>query len=195
MVHKELHIRKKEKSHRPAVRPWLTVFLLSLFICASVLGTAAYMQAHSHISNTFTVAVMNLEVDETFKNNEKSDVKVLNQGDVPAYLRAAVAVNWKDEDGNILSSVPAEGEDYNIIMGTDWTKGSDGYWYCKSSVAAGNESPVLIEKCTLGTDEEGKRLSVDILVQGVQAEPSDAVNELWGAAVSDGILTPPNGTE
>ncbi len=195
MVHKELHIRKKEKSHSPAVRPWLTVFLLSLFICASVLGTAAYMQAHSHISNTFTVAVMNLEVDETFENNVKSDVKVLNQGDVPAYLRAAVAVNWKDEDGNILSSVPAEGEDYNIIMGTDWTRGSDGYWYCKSSVAAGNESPVLIEKCTLGTDEEGKRLSVDILVQGVQAEPSDAVNELWGAAVSGGILTPPNGTE
>lgn len=153
------------------------------------------MQAHSRISNTFTVADMNLEVDETFGNNVKSDVKVLNQGDVPAYLRAAVAVSWKDEDGNILSSVPAEGEDYNMVMGDDWARDSDGYWYCKSSVAAGNESPVLIKQCTLNNAEKGKHLSVDILVQGVQAEPPDAVNELWGAIVSDGILIPPEEME
>ena len=147
------------------------------------------MQAHSRISNTFTVADMNLEVDETFDNNVKSDVKVLNRGDVPAYLRAAVAVSWKDEDGNILSSVPAEGKDYNMVMGDDWARGSDGYWYCKSSVADGGESPVLIEECTLKNTEKGKQLSVDILVQGVQAEPPDAVKELWGAAVSeDGTL-------
>lgn len=166
------------------------ICILTLLLLGTVLGGIAYMQAHSHISNTFTVAVMELEVNETFENNVKSDVKVLNQGDVPAYLRAAVAVNRKDADGNILSSVPVENEDYNITMGEGWNKGSDGCWYCNSSVAVGEESPVLIENCILNTAEEGKRLSVDILVQGVQAEPSDAVQELWGATVSDGILTP-----
>lgn len=39
--------------------------------------------------------------------------------------------------------------------------------------------------------ETGKSLSVDILVQGVQAAPETAVRELWGATISaNGTLTP-----
>lgn len=180
--------KQTKKQH---IRTLVLTCVLALLLLGSVLGVIAYMQAHSHISNTFTVAVMKLDINETFNGSEKSDVKVLNQGDVPAYLRAAVVVNWKDGDGNILSPVPEKDEDYNITMGTDWTKGSDGYWYCKNSVAAGSESPVFIEKCERESTDSGKHLSVDILVQGVQAAPLDAVQGLWGATLSaDGTLTP-----
>lgn len=185
----------EKQTRKQHIRNLVLTCVLALLLLGSVLGVIAYMQAHSHISNTFTVAVMKLDIDETFNGSEKTDVKVLNQGDVPAYLRAAVVVNWKDGDGNILASVPVENTDYDMTMGTGWTEGSDGYWYCKSSVAVGDESPVLIENCTPKVIETGKNLSVDILVQGVQAAPLDAVQELWGATVSaDGTLMP-KGTE
>ena len=184
--------KQTKKQH---IRTLVLTCVLALLLLGSVLGVIAYMQAHSHISNTFTVAVMKLDINETFENNVKSDVKVLNQGDVQAYLRAAVVVNWKDGDGNILSPVPEKDKDYSITMGDGWTEGSDDYWYCNSSVAVGDNSPVLIENCTPKVTETGKHLSVDILVQGVQAAPLDAVQELWGATVSaDGTLMP-KGTE
>lgn len=191
MAHKELHIRKKEKSHSPAVRPWLTAFLLSLLVCASVLGTAAYMRAQSHVGNAFTMAELSVEVEETFENNIKENVTVKNTGDVPAYLRAAIVVCWKDNSGNILSDTPALGTDYTMMMGEGWTKGSDGYWYCTAPVAAKAASPILIDKCEPTAATADKSLCVDILAQGVQAEPSEAVNTLWGASVDEnGKLTP-----
>lgn len=178
--------KQTKKQH---IRTLVLTCMLALLLLGSVLGVIAYMQAHSHISNTFTVAVMKLDINETFDGSEKSDVKVLNQGDVPAYLRAAVVVNWKDADGNILLPIPEKDKDYSITMGDGWTRGSDGYWYCKSPVAVEANSPVLIEKCERISIDSGKHLSVDILVQGVQAAPLDAVKELWGATVSaDGTL-------
>lgn len=191
MAHKELLIRKKEKSHSPAVRPWLTAFLLSLLVCASVLGTAAYMRAQSHVGNAFTVAELSVEVEETFENNIKENVTVKNTGDVSAYLRAAVVVCWKDEDGNILSDTPILDTDYTMTMGSSWTLGDDGYWYCTAPVAAKTTSPILIFRCEPTAVTADKHLCVDILAQGVQAEPSEAVNTLWGASVDkNGKLTP-----
>ncbi len=191
MPHKEMHIREKEKSHSPAVRSWLTVVLLSLLVCASAIGTAAYMRAQSHVGNTFTIAELNVEIDESFDKKIKKDVTVKNTGDVPAYIRAAVVVCWKDENGNVLSNTPILETDYTMAMGNGWILGDDGYWYCDEPVAAKSTSPILIVKCEPKTEKEGRQLCVDILAQGVQAEPSEAVNTLWGASVDgDGKLTP-----
>ena len=51
---------------------------------------------------------------------------------------------------------------------------------------------MLIKSCAPeGKGPTGAHLCVDILTQAVQAEPSDAVQELWGATVNpDGALTP-----
>lgn len=191
MPHKEMHIRKKEKSHSPAVRSWLTVVLLSLLVCASAIGTAAYMRAQSHVGNTFTIAELNVEIDESFDKKIKKDVTVKNTGDVPAYIRAAVVVCWKDNSGNVLPDTPALGTDYTMTMGSSWTLGDDGYWYCTAPVAAKSTSPVLIVRCEPTAVAADKHLCVDILAQGVQAEPSEAVSTLWGASVDgDGKLTP-----
>lgn len=167
--------------------------LLLVLLPTTVRGTLAYLQAGSKVENTFTIAKMSVKIDETFENNQKSDVTVKNTGDVPAYLRTALVIYWKDKDGNILSDTPAEGVtgDYTIAMGAGWTQGKDGFWYCKQSVAAGEFSPALIKNCTANNSTAGKYLCVDILTQAVQASPADAVQELWRASVAeDGTLTP-----
>lgn len=191
MARKGQHFRKKEGPAARRLRPWPTVFLLALLACASVLGVVAYMQAQSRVENSFTPAELSVGVDEAFENNVKENVSVKNTGDVPAYIRAAIVVCWKDDSGNILPDAPALDTDYAMTMGEGWAEGGDGYWYCSASVAAGASSPTLIVKCAPTKKTEDKHLCVDILAQGVQAEPSEAVATLWGASVDEnGNLTP-----
>lgn len=173
----------------------LALCLLLMLLSVTIHGTLAYLQAGSKVENTFTIAKMSVKIDETFNGSTKQNVTVKNTGDVPAYLRAALVIYWKDKDGNILSDTPTEDTDYTIIMGTDegWVKGSDGYWYYPKPVAASEPSPILIKSCT-ASSTAGKYLCVDILTQAVQASPTTAVQELWGAAVAaDGTLTLPEG--
>lgn len=193
MAQKEKYAKKKEKTRALAARPWVLVCLLSLLLCGSVMGTIAYMKVNSSVDNAFTVGKLSVEVSENFDKKTKTNVTVKNTGNVDAYLRASIVVSWKDADGKILSDTPRENTDYTMTMGSDWTLGEDGYYYCKNSVASGANSPVLIKECRPMTLQSGKHLCVDILTQGVQATPSKAVKEQWDATVEDGILTPKGG--
>ena len=110
----------------------------------------------------------------------KSDVKIQNTGDIPAYIRARIVVTWKDANGKV-SAVPVKNTDYTIAFNeTDWTQQGD-YWYCKTAVDAGGETPVLITKCEKkGNAPKDYDLSVEILADAIQSEPASAVTEAWG---------------
>lgn len=184
MAYKGKHLRKKTRS----ARPWLLAGLLAVLLLASITGTIVYIQVHSHISNSFTVAKLSIELNETFDGKDKTNVTVKNTGDVPAYLRAAIVVNWKDTDGTVISANESE---YSMAMGPEWVQGADSYWYCKKPTDARQPSPALIVSCKPTVVKADQRLSVEILIQGVQAEPATAVEELWDATVTaDGTLTP-----
>lgn len=172
------------------------ICLLLVLLPATVHGTLAYLHAGTHVENTFTIAEMRLEVKETFDGTTKKDVKVENTGDAPAYLRAALAIYWKDEKGAILSDTPVEGTDYTLAMGSSgWIEGADGFWYYPEPVEPAASTTALIGECKLlASGEDGRTLCVDVLTQAVQASPTAAVEELWGATVAaDGVLTPPVG--
>ena len=169
--------------------------LLLVLLPATVRGTLAYMQANSRVENTFTVAALSLDIAEDFDGGTKENVTVRNTGDAPAYLRGAVSVFWRGTDGSILPDVPALGTDYSITLGSGWIQGADGFWYCSAPVAAGGTSPALIETCSLLNTVAGQTLCVTIDVQGVQASPAAAAEELWGVSIgADGALTPKGGT-
>ena len=121
MAYKGKHLRERTRS----ARPWLLAGLLAVLLLASITGTIAYIQVHSHISNAFTVAKLSIELNETFDGKDKKNVTVKNTGDVPAYLRAAIVVNWKDTDGTVISAKESE---YSMAMGPEWVQGADSYW-------------------------------------------------------------------
>ena len=185
-------LKKPQRNKAYRLRTLGLICVLLALLPVAVHGTIAFMQANDKTVNTFSVASSSLEIDETFDGGKKRDVTVKNTGDVPSYLRAALVISWKDDNGNILPAIPGKDTDYTLAMGGDWKQGDDGYWYYPHPVTAGGSSPVLIESCTpVGTGSTGAHLCVDILTQAVQAEPSDAVQELWGATVNhDGALTP-----
>lgn len=166
----------------------LFIVLSLVLILFSVGITVAYIIAKSaKLSNEFIPANVACSVDESFSNGIKQDVSIKNTGNVNAYIRAAIIVNWVTEDGKILSVSPTH-DDYSIVLAEDgWFKGSDGFWYYKTPVAPGNKTLNLINSATQKSAPEGCRLNIQILASAIQAEPIDVVKQEWGVKT--------NGTE
>ena len=133
---------------------------------------------------------------------EKKDVQIKNTGDTEAYIRAAVVVNWMNEDGTrVWATKPVEGTEYTIsyAANTGWVKGSDGYWYYTKSVpptGGSNLTGILIEMAAQkidgpkGTDGTQYHLSIEIVASAIQAKPTSVVTSQWGVTVAnDGTIS------
>lgn len=176
-------------------KPVALVAILVLLCCA-VAGTVAYLVTSTGpVTNTFTPASVTTQVEETFDGTTKSDVQIKNTGNIDAYIRAAVIVNWADENGNVYGgATPEARKDYNISYNeSDWFQGSDGYWYYTKPVAPNDGlTDILIKSCAPAANmaPEGYDLQVTILADGIQSVPADAVQQAWPAVqVSGGQLT------
>ena len=203
------HIRKSK-------RPVALLASLVMLLAVAVVGTAAFLTtSKGPVTNTFTPAHVPNKVEEKFDGNTKSEVKIQNTGDVPAYIRVALVATWvkldnqgKPVPGEVYGEQPVWGEDYtwypNNTDGaaagyntTDWAL-KDGYYYYKQSVAAGASTNTLFTKCGLMdgvTPPTGYVLSIEILSQSIQADgvASDGVTkpvtDAWDVAVKpDGAL-------
>lgn len=180
------------KTNRKA--PVALVAILVLLCCA-VAGTLAYLVTSTGpVTNTFTPASVTTEVEEEFNGTTRSNVRIKNTGNIDAYIRTAVIVNWADENGNVYGgAVPKEGKDYSELkLKTSWVKGSDGYYYYTNPVAPEAFTTAMFEPITQQQDcaDTNYKLQVTILADGIQSVPADAVKEAWGVTVdSSGQLT------
>lgn len=154
---------------------------LALVLTVSAGGTLAWLFTSTDpVENTFSPAEMGIVVRETFENNTKTNVYVENTRQADVYIRAAIVVNWQDDNGNVVAE-PVSENDYTMTLGTGWTKNElDGYYYCTTAnQRERNKTSHLIEYCAPnGTPKY--HLSVSVLAQAIQAEPNDAVKDAWG---------------
>ena len=173
----------------PGKRQIAIIASMALLLVGLVGGTVAWlMTSTGDVENTFEPGFVPPTINETFNGQEKTNVSVTNSGNVPAYIRAAVIINWVDDEGNII----AEPEDHNYegpIGGTDWVESSDGYYYYTKPVAPGGSTSVLI-KSIKPTSGSKYALQVDIAAQTIQAVPSSVVAEKWKVTVNaDGTIS------
>lgn len=168
---------------------------LAVLLLAGVGATTAYLHRSSRLTNTFQLATVNVDIAEDFDGTTKENVAIENTANTPVYIRATVLFAWTDGSGRVLADIPQENTDYTLAVGVrnNWVLGSDGYYYYTKPVAPGKETTNLLDtltKTATGTSE--KVLSVTIAAQAVQASPSEAVHDLWGATVDEhtGVLTP-----
>lgn len=177
--------------------------LLALALAGAIAvgGTVAWLSAATGaVTNTFEPGEVTTEIVENVDSNVKENVKVTNTGNIPAYIRAKVVVNWVDDQGVVSASAPILEKDYTAEFKLDqgWTQGADGFYYYTSQVAPGASTGVLLIRCAPVGDEApaGCRLSVEILDEAIQALPDDAFNESWGdssgLSASDGNLIKPS---
>ena len=166
-------------------RRMVAALALALILVCTVGGTLAYVFTNSGpVENTFTPSHVATKVVETFDKTTKSDVKIQNIGNTDAYIRAAIVVTWKKADGTVYAMKPQAG-DYNIAMGSNWTKSGE-YYYYNGTVAPDKMTSALINSCTpvAGKAPEGYSLSVEIVASGIQSTGMGAtsVQDAWAKA-------------
>lgn len=176
-------MRNTNKSGFRWKRSGILLAAVIVLLAGAVGGTWAFLVAQSEpVQNNFTYAHVSCKIDEKFDGTTKSDVKIQNTGDIPAYIRARIVVTWKDANGNVSSTVPVKNTDYTIAFNTtDWTQ-QGGYWYCKTAVNPNGFTPELISECKKTANAnapKGYDLSVEILADAIQSEPASAVKEAW----------------
>jgi len=169
----------KRKQYKKTVTLLVSVVLL---LTLTVGGMLAYLFTSSNqVVNTFELAQVTTDIDETVDGTEKKNVSVKNTGTTDAYIRAAVIVTFKNAAGELSPVKPMEGTHYEVSMGTNWSEHGT-YWYHKGAVAPNDYTSYLIERIApiADTAPEGYFLNVEIAAQGIQSTPDAAVKEIWG---------------
>lgn len=161
-------------------KSFLLLIAIAALLIMTVGGTVAYLVTSAGpVENKFEPVEVTTEIVEGFDGKVKQNVAIKNTGDIPVYVRAKVVANWCDKNGNIVAPW-TDNIKYNT---TNWTKGSDGYWYYKGAVGVESSTANLFDSYSYKfTDipDGADHLEMTIVHQSVQAEPDDAVTELWG---------------
>ena len=176
----------KNAAHGGAKRSLVLVVSVLALVLAVAGGTLAWLVANSGpVTNTFTPATVSCEVEETFKNNVKSNVNVKNTSDIDAYLRVKLVtyrVNEADQHIGGTAAIP------NFTPGEGWVE-HDGFYYYTKPVAPNTvpENPLI---GTLGitlseyTDVDGGKQVIEVMAEAIQSQPDDAVRQAWGIVPS-----------
>ena len=154
---------------------------------------AALRDTTSPVTNKLDPVVVTCEVNETFEGHTKSDVSVTNTGDVPAFIRVKVVINWTDSDGyeTWFAGSGDYGVNTTLASPLNWTnaKGTsvinDGYWYYNGIVQPGENTDELIASITENfssavSADPKYHLKVTVLAEAIQAAPMSAAEAEWG---------------
>ena len=182
-----------KKARRIVICAFVAVLLVAAITAGSVV---AYLKLNTgKVQNDFSVAPEHTPViDESFDGTIKQDVKVdIGNPAYAVYVRAAIVITWKNgENGSVLGQPPVKDTDYVIVLNTtEWFE-EGGFYYCRSYVNSGDDSPVLIESVKLkdgAVVPAGYTLNVEIIAQTIQAAGKTdvgdipAVTDAWGITV------------
>lgn len=155
-------------------RTTAVILSILLVLALAVGGTVAYIIAQSdEITNIFSPSQVLCQVID----HDDGTFTVKNAGDVEAYLRAAVVVNWESAENEAYWQNPAF-----TVSGDGWNLGTDGYYYYSAPVPADTAAPVPITvTVTAGqtAPETGYTVTVQVLGEAIQSEPAEAVQNAW----------------
>lgn len=157
------------------IKAGLLLALIAILLLASVGGSWAYLATRPKtITNVFEPAHVDTEIAEVFDGTTKSSVTIENKSNIAAFVRVAIIGNWV-KDGAII-----EPWDGSITPAAGWAK-HDSYYYYTAPVASGASTPNLLGSAiTSAPRADGAVLRIDILQQGLQAEPVNVVKSVWG---------------
>lgn len=154
-----------------------------LLFGANLLTSAWLVDSTEEKVNTFIPGTVTTTVEEEFDGETKENVYIRNTGNIDAYIRAAVVAVWKTESGD-LSGTPVSTADFpDLPILPGWFKGTDGFYYHKTRVAPGALTAKLIGTFEMPV-KEGLKFELQIIGSGIQADPPEAVTEMWGITVN-----------
>ncbi|MBO5323630.1 MAG: hypothetical protein J6A88_05980 [Oscillospiraceae bacterium] len=171
------------KSLNKRLKIWAIALSVILVLSLTVGGTLAYMMTRTDpVNNQFEDAYVTCRV-----NRDGDIFDVTNTGNINAFIRATIVINWMDGNGNVRGIAPTGADVTLSVNETDWTVMDDGYLYYTRPVAPDQNTNDLITAITLNVaPPDGYRLSVEVVAEAIQAEgvTSDsglqAILDAWG---------------
>ena len=154
----------------------------ALILLVTVGGSFAVLKnVGSGVTNKFLPARVTTDVLETLNGKNKTDIKVKNTGNTPAYIRAAVVMNWVDSEGVVVpGTLPA----LPAALGNNWELNtSDGFYYYKIAVDPNGETTALFSSAIIEPTNgpSGAHLQVSVLADGIQSQGTGkGYKECWG---------------
>lgn len=180
----------KNAAHGGAKRSLVLVVSVLALVLAVAGGTLAWLVANSGpVTNTFTPATVSCEVEETFKNNVKSDVNVKNTSNIDAYLRVKLVTYRVNKDGEHIggtATIPG------FTPGEGWVEHDGFYYYTKPVVPGATPAKPLIDTITLTdsyNDADGGKQVIEVMAEAIQSQPDSAVQQAWGVTIANGKVT------
>ena len=180
----------------------LLIAATALCIVAAVGLTLAFMFKKAEKTNQFIPAEVSCAVREKLDNNEvdstaavggeKADIRVENTGNVKEFIRLRLVSYYVDSNGDIAGTAASQYPALTLKNG--WITGANHTYYYPYSVEPGEATGILCEPFTLGQKllANGKTVYqvIELIAEAVQAEPSNAAQEVWGVTVENGVVTP-----
>lgn len=164
-------------------RSLAALIALVLIICVAVGGTIAYIVTQTDkVENKFTPADVQIAIEEDFNGTVKSSITVQNVDDaknVPCYIRVKLVSNMQDDKGNVTGSAVIN----TFTLGENWFDGGDGCYYYKDVVNVGDATANLLADGSTIKLTTGQ--VVEVLAEGIQAAPIDAVKAAWGDDIAN----------
>ena len=182
---RHLQRRRKRRSKKTGM------LFLSLLLVATMMvgGTLAWLSTKSApITNTFLPSHVSCSVTEEFNGTTKSNVNVINTGDIDAYIRVKLVtyrVNDKEQHIGGTAEIP------DFKPGAGWVKNGDYYYYTKPVAPDEQPETSLIDSITLtgsyddADDADGGKQVIEVMAEAIQAngvadDGTKAVVEAWG---------------
>ena len=173
---------ERETSSKSRRSKMLLILSIVLILTLAVGGTLAYVTATPKtVQNQFTPVYVTSRV-----NVEGDTIDITNTGNISAYIRAAIIVNWVDEAGNILPIAPTADQYALGINAEKWTP-EDGFYYYKNSVASYGTTDDLVTSITVKIElPDGYGLNVQVVAEAIQADGMGATSAMhaWQIAKS-----------
>lgn len=163
--------------HRKKQKKVFSILLsIALLLTLAVGGTLAYIVTKSAlVENQFQPASVTCSVND--------DGTVTNNGNVDAFIRASVVVNWMDNDGNVYGIKPS----YTVDINSGWSQIGDFYYYT-AAVSPGETTSTAPVTVGVSGDAPSSAysLSIEVVAEAIQAEGDTdsgnipAYQDAWG---------------
>lgn len=185
---------KNKKSSRYSKKAIILAVSLICLLVVTVGGTLAYLiDITETVTNTFTPATVTVDIEETFEDNKKENVKFQNTSDIEVYIRATLVEYWKrTSDGAIVPKPTNAKVTYlwegnvadNSAMATWFSVGS--IFYYRKPVAANDKNENTTKDCTTNLLEkvtvempDGYEYYLEVHAEAIQSKPIGAVEDAW----------------
>ncbi len=143
-------------------------------------------------TNTYTIGITGSDVNVSVSDKvtgglQKSDLVIANTGTAKAYIRAAIVAGWYNADGEMVQAWSPSTGTFAGLPGTDWTKGSDGFYYYSKPVDGGSATASKLFTSYTRPDAPavGMHLEMAIIAQAVIYDPDKKrATEAWGSTAA-----------